>query len=335
LKLVGLDLVMLDGRDLRAQQVQFAETFAQLGDLLGDDLTAKAHRMHGETVPEKDAPKVFEKLLSEGAEGIVLRRLNRAEAWKVKPHKSIDAVVIGFIEGEFEGQYGVTSLLTGLTYPLNEQPVFMQTFVRVGSGLTDAQRVAMLEQLRPLKVPAPLAMTDSSGRAVQFVRPRLIAEIHGEDLLNAEGGRELKTQLLRWDDAAQAYEFLGLSGCPRLTFARFERLRDDKEFSSGGARIEQVAELNLPSVSAPGGGAAVRIVRRECYAKGEMLRKLLVVHKADPELPFPYLIYWTDFSAKRAEPLKVSTEVAATEERAMALAERALKEGLTKGFVAV
>jgi len=76
-------------------------------------------------------------------------------------------------------------------------------------------------------------------------------------------------------------------------------------------------------------------LRRECYAKGEMLRKLLVVHKNDPDLAFPDLIYWTDFSAKRAEPLKVSIEVAATEERAMALALRALKDGLTKGLVAV
>ncbi len=47
------------------------------------------------------------------------------------------------------------------------------------------------------------------------------------------------------------------------------------------------------------------MVRREVYAKGEMLRKLVLVHKAG-DLPFPWLLYWTDYSAKRAEPLKVT-----------------------------
>ena len=76
------------------------------------------------------------------------------------------------------------------------------------------------------------------------------------------------------------------------------------------------------------------MVRREVYAKGEMLRKLVVVHKAG-DLPFPWLVYWTDYSAKRAEALKVTLDVAATEERAQALAEQLLKENLTKGFVRV
>lgn len=170
---------------------------------------------------------------------------------------------------------------------------------------------------------------------MQFVRPKLIAEIHGEDLLSSEAGRELKTQLLRFDPLEQGYEFLGLSVCPRLSFARFDRLREEKELASGGARIEQVGKLATPSPTAVAQRCETRVHRRECYAKGEMLRKLLVVHKDDPDLAFPYLIYWTDYSAKRPEPLKVSTEIAATQERATALAERALKDGLSKGFVAV
>ena len=58
---------------------------------------------------------------------------------------------------------------------------------------------------------------------------------------------------------------------------------------------------------------------------------MVVVHKPG-ELAFPDLLYWTDYSAKCAEPLKVSVELAANEPRAMALAERALGENLTKGL---
>jgi hypothetical protein len=330
LRLAVLDIVMLDGKDLRHQQADFARTLELLRQLVGDDADARAHVVQAEAVPEREVAALFARSVAAGGEGLVLRRLNRAEAFKVKPQRSVDALIVGFVEGEFEGQYGVTSLLTALVYPGAEQDPRMQTFVRVGSGLTDAERVALLDRLRPLLVAAPLPMTDSSGRALQFVRPELIAEVHGEDLIAAEGGREQRSQLLAWDSASGAYRFLGLTPCPRLSFARFQCLREDKQWRNGGARIEQIlerAEVPTPVTE----NSETRVLRREVYAKGEMLRKLVVVHKAG-DLPFPYLIYWTDYSARRAEPLKVSTEVASNETRAMALAEQLLAENLTKGF---
>jgi len=47
----------------------------------------------------------------------------------------------------------------------------------------------------------------------------------------------------------------------------------------------------------------------------------------------PYLVYWTDYSAKRKDPLKVSSAFAFTETRAHALAEQLIAENVTKGFV--
>lgn len=332
LRLALLDVVMVDGRDLRAQQADYASTFRWLHQIAPDP-NAPAHALSGEVMPEQAVAAAFARTIEAGGEGVVLRRLNRAECFKVKPHRSVDALIMGFVEGEFEGQFGVTSLLTGLVYPGGEPESFVQTFVRVGSGLTDAERIALLDRLRPLKVDAPLAMTDSSGRAVQFVRPKLIAEIHGEDLVASEGGREQRTQLIGWDQSADGWRFMGLTPCPRLSFARFVSLREDKEWNSGGARVEQVlASAERPQPVAV--SRETRVIRREVYAKGEMLRKLVVVHKAG-DLPFPYLVYWTDYSARRAEPLKVSLEVAANEARASALAEALLQENITKGFARV
>ncbi|MBD8525257.1 hypothetical protein [Pseudomarimonas arenosa] len=332
LKLVALDAVMLDGRDLRAQQSAFTETWDLLERLVGADASARVHRMEAKQLPEKDVAAEFARIVETGGEGVVVRRLNRADAFKIKPHRSIDAVVIGFVEGEFEGQWGVASLLTGLSYPEEGTEALLQTFVRVGSGLKDAQRVALLDTLRPLKLAAPLPMTDSSGRTVQFVRPTLIAELHGEDLIQAEGGQEQRTQVLSWNSETKSYEFLGLAPCARLSFARFARLREDKEWQSGGARIAQIgSDASRPQLHRSSGEA--KVLRREVYGKGEMLRKLVVLHKDDADLAFPYLIYWTDYSARRAEPLKVSLDVAINEERAQVLAEQRLQQGLTKGFV--
>lgn len=330
LRLALLDIVMLDGKDMRGQQSDFARTMERLSELVGTGSSARVHVQQAEVLPEREIAAAFARSVEAGGEGLIIRRLNRAEAFKVKPQRSIDALVIGFVEGEFEGHVGVTSLLTALVYPGADSDPQLQTFVRVGSGLSDAERIGLLDRLCPQIVEAPLPMTDSSGRSVNFVRPQLVAEVHGEDLIVAEGARELRTQLLTWDAGSGQYRFLGLTPCPRLSFARFHCLREDKDGWRGGARIEQIlTRVERPTPVAE--ATETRLLRREVYAKGEMLRKLVVVHKAG-DLPFPYLIYWTDYSARRAEPLKVSTQVASTEARAQALAEQLLAENLTKGF---
>ena len=114
------------------------------------------------------------------------------------------------------------------------------------------------------------------------------------------------------------------------------KLREDKNWADSGARIAQIDAFSAPTAvnnqPAAACDAATQIVRREVYLKGEMLRKLVVIHK--PSLgEFPYLVYWTDFSAKRAEPLKVSIEIAADAARAEQLAERLLVDNLAKGWV--
>jgi hypothetical protein len=340
LKLVLLDVVMLDGKDLRANQNDFAQTLSLMQKLVGSDAQALVHCMCAEIAPEREIGALFARLIAEGHEGIVVRRLNRAEAWKIKPHRSVDAVIIGYVEGSFEHQFGVTSLLTALCYDpedSNTSMNLMQTFARVGSGLKDEERVAMLDQLRPLKVPEPIAMTDSSGRAVHFIRPELVVELHGEDIVFSDSGKPLRTQLVQWNTSTGSYAFLGLTPCPRMTFATYAKLRPDKNWRDGGARSSQIAGLSRPALgseSAEVANATPQVIRREVYVKGEMLRKLVVLHQPSAG-EFPYLLYWTDFSAKRAEPLKVSLEIAANAERATQLAERMLAENLAKGWVRV
>lgn len=329
LKLAVFDLVMLDGRDLRPQQADYGSTLAQLEQFFGSDESAPVHAVSGRRIAEKDLATAFQSEVQAGSEGVVVRRLNRAEAWKIKPLRSVDAALIGFVEGDFEGQWGVASLLTALTYADGEGSRWLQTFARVGSGLTDAERIALLDQLRPLKTAAPLAMTDSSGREIHFIKPRHVVELHGEDLIHAEGGRAQRTQLLSWDDA-EGWRFLGLQACPRLSFARFAKLREDKSWGDGGARIEQIG-LSAARPTLQASQAGTEVVRREVYAKGEMLRKLVVVRKGG-ELSYPWLVYWSDYSARRAEALKVSVDLAASADRAEAIAAQLLEKNLAKGW---
>ncbi|HSI82367.1 MAG TPA: hypothetical protein VK970_01215 [Candidatus Methylacidiphilales bacterium] len=360
LRLAVLDVIMLDGKDLRANQTNFTTTWELLGQYFppAPELSALAeatretpcHRMEGSIISERDIPKSFSRKTLGGGEGVVLRRLGRIDIYKVKPYRTIDAVIIGYVEGEFEGKFGVTSLLTALTYPAPSagdstvvsgeasaagSQLYLQTFARAGSGLTDDQRINYQSMLSPYKVAAPLPMTDSDGRIIHFIRPRIIVELGGEDLVTTAGrGTENRTQYFIWDPVAGAYTFAGLTPCPRLVFPRIIHLREDKELQNGGARIAQiVANPVLPGIRQQQEVTPPQVIRREVYAKGtDAVRKLVVVHKP-AETVFPYVVMWTDYSSRRAEPLKVTTQIAATEERAKALADKLVAENVTKGFL--
>jgi hypothetical protein len=331
LKFVMLDIIMLDGKDHRPNQEKFAETWELLGKLFGTDNQTPFHRATGSIVPENQLSRVFQERVAKGEEGLVVRRLQRLEISKIKPHVSVDAVVIGYVEGEFEGKYGVTSLLTALNYAEKKNgKLLLQTFCRVGSGLTDQQREELLGVLSTQKVGSPIAMTDSDGRTVHFVTPTHIVEIHGEDLINASSReKENRTQFFSHDGSS--YEFIGLVPFPRLTFATFNTLRPDKGLATGGARIDQIIPNAQPPQIRAEESRPPEVIRREVYVKAEAVRKLVIL-KTSTAGHVPFLVYWTDFSAKRKDPLKVSTQCAYTEERAQALAAKLIAENITKGF---
>jgi hypothetical protein len=340
LKLAMLDIIMLDGKDLRANQSQFEITWNLLGEIFGSDPTALFHRPQGAIVPENQLSQIFTEKITAGEEGMVVRRLQRGEIYKIKPRLSLDAVVIGYVAGEFEGMYGVTSMLVAMNYPLTEpkndnkgdRKIYFQTLVRIGSGMNDEQRLEFLNLFDGIHVDTPLTMTDSDGRPIQFVKPEHIVELSGEDLVNNVPGadRPNLTQLMEWNGSN--YRFIGLYPCPRPTFATFTQLRLDKQVRDGGARLEQItSDPQLPQLQAIA-PTATKVIRREVYTKStDMVRKLVVIENSG-EQSIPYLVYWTDFSSKRKEPLKVSVSYALTETRAHALSEQLIAENILKGW---
>jgi hypothetical protein len=333
LKLALLDIIMLDGKDLRGNQTQFEQTWNLLADLFGTDITSPFHRPNGSTVPENQLSDLFAQKIAQGDEGMVVRRLQRTETYKIKPRLSLDAVIIGYVADELEDILGVTSLLVAMTYPMDSNgPVYLQTLVRIGSGMTDEQRMEFLNLLNALHVENPMTITDSDGRPIQFVKPEYIVELSGEDLVpNVPGtDRSNLTQLIQWDGVE--YQFLGLYPCPRPTFATFTQLRLDKQLQSGGARLEQILPIpQLPNLQGTP-PSETKVIRREVYVKGEeMVRKLVVVQKGGEQF-IPYIVYWTDFSSKRKEPLKVTASYALTETRAQSLADQLIADNIVKGW---
>ncbi|MEW6158536.1 MAG: hypothetical protein AB1813_13970, partial [Verrucomicrobiota bacterium] len=170
-RLALLDVIMLDGRDMRVHQSDFMTIWKLLGEMAGANAGDLIHRAEGGEVNGGDLMRIFSEKTCGGLEGLVIRRLDRAEVCKLKPRLTIDAGVVGFVEGEFEGNYGMLSLLTALAYPAAGGSVHVQSVARVGSGFNDQDRVDWLGRLSALRVDAPLAMSDSDGRPIRFVRP--------------------------------------------------------------------------------------------------------------------------------------------------------------------
>ena len=333
-RLALLDVIMLDGRDLRAHQSDFLTIWKLLGELAGTDAAKLAHRAEGSEVSGADLPRVFEQKTSGGLEGLVIRRLDRPEVCKLKPRRTVDAAVVGFVEGEFEGNYGMMSLLTALAYPANDKGVQLQSIARVGSGFNDQDRVDWLGRLSTLRVDAPLAMSDSDGRPVRFVKPGFVVELEAEDILPADEEASGQ-QVFGWNNSR--WHFEGLAACPRLLLPTFHRLRADKDFSPQSVRLTQVTgrEIAAPELinrDLP----ELEVLRREVYTKevkGALaVRKLVVSRRPATAGAFPYVVFWTDFSAGRKTPLEVTTLFAHTESRAEALVKKLIEENVTKGF---
>jgi hypothetical protein len=117
----------------------------------------------------------------------------------------------------------------------------------------------------------------------------------------------------------------------------FGRLRADKDFSPDAVRLAQLTRRDIAAPELINRSLPVlEVVRREVYAKevkgAWAVRKLVVGRRAATAGAFPFVIFWTDYSAGRKTPLEITTLFAHTESRAEALAKRLIEENITKGF---
>jgi hypothetical protein len=177
-------------------------------------------------------------------------------------------------------------------------------------------------------------MTDSDGRPVRFVKPGFVVELEAEDVLPADEEASGQ-QVFGW--SSSRWSFDGLAACPRLLFPTFHRLRGDKEFAPQAVRLSQLTRREMASPELINRNLPpLELMRREVYTKevkGALaVRKLVVGRRPATAGAFPFVVFWTDFSAGRKTPLEVTTLFAHTETRAQALVKKLIEENITKGF---
>lgn len=187
-ELVAFDLLAADGQDLRSA------AFATRRQRLEEIAAGLGRRWHltPSTEDVETAARWFDEFESAGCDGIVAKRRDavyeegkRAMA-KVKHRRTVDTVVGGYRlhkEGDRVG-----SLLLGL-YEENGK----LAFVGHCSGFSDADRLALLERLRPLEEGAgfghgvrrpgePSRWTGDKDLSWVPLEPRLVCEISYDQL---------------------------------------------------------------------------------------------------------------------------------------------------------
>jgi ATP-dependent DNA ligase len=277
-----------------------------------------------------------------GGEGLVLRS-NAVGLFKIKPRRTLDAVVIGFTEslGDRAG------LLHDLLLALRRNDGTLHVLCRVGGGFTEDLRRSLPSDLKDMLVESEYAEVNSDHEAYRMVRPKLVAEISCLDLISqTTRGASIQRMTLDWDPDASLYRIVRRLPLVSVISPQFIRFRDDKSISYQDIRIDQVSQVvEVPLADKDAKLMKLpqsQLMRREVFTKvlkGEtMVRKFLLwkTNKESVSAEHPaFVIHFTDFSPNRAQPLAREVRVSNSAEQIESLYMEMKEEHVKKGWTAV
>jgi hypothetical protein len=280
--------------------------------------------------------KLTDWVIGEGSEGIVLQH-DTADWYKVKLRHNLDVAVIGYSEGTDNRKGMLHDLLVSV---VRNDGTFHE-LTRVGGGYSDEQRKEIAGDLKRRVVPSDYVAVNNDYVAYEMVQPGVVIEISCLDLIteSARGG-PVNRMVLKWD--GKRYTALSRMPLASVISPQFVRIRDDKEATPEDVNIRQITEM-VPVIGAEKPAeetttAPSEVIERKVYTKemkgNLMVRKLLLIktNKDDkPEFP-PFVVYFTDFSPNRQEPLQRDIRIAQTEAQARKHFDRMAEENFIGGW---
>ena len=326
------DVIELDGEPVEGAATVFADLKKWFGK--GKLVHPAEHRV---TDKVEGIMEMFtEWVIGEGAEGIVVRN-DQAGWYKIKVRHNIDAAIIGFSEGTDDRKGLLHDLLVAV---MRDDGTFHE-FARVGGGFTDEDRKTILEELRRRIVPSDYVAVNNDYVAYEMTHPGPVIEISCLDLIaeNVKGGT-VNRMVLDWD--GKEYKALMRMPLVSVISPQFVRMRDDKEANVEDVNISQVSQLvDVQDVEKPAHGKqlpASEILERTVYVKtmrgNQMVRKLLLWKTNKEERPdFPaYVVYLTDFSPNRQNPLERDIKISQSEPAARKLFSQMAEKNFLAGW---
>lgn len=315
-------------------------------DMLGRpyaDRLARLHALVGEarviTTVVGDAAQAasyYREWVAGGKHEGLVARSEQNITFKIKPHMTIDAVVIAY----GERLVGDTRQLRELSVALMRDDGTYQTLGTVGTGFSEEDRVAWHQRLGQMEAPSSFRMANSEGTLSRFVRPELVVEMRCSDLLDADADDQpIRRMGLAWD-AKAGWTPRGEHVTAVMLHPTFLRERTDKRADAGDCGMTQITSrlpLETDALFATGPSHAAEILKREVWTKETKgltaIRKYALIQTNKPTRDWPPLVlFCTDFSPGRAEPLQTSLRTAATRESADQHIAAWIEENIKKGW---
>ncbi len=259
-------------------------------------------------------------VIGEGSEGVVVRH-DQAGWFKIKLRHSLDVAVIGYSEGTDHRK----GLLHDLLVAVMRSDGSFHEFTRVGGGFTEDDRKTILADLKKRVVPSDYVAVNNDYVAYEMIKPGKVIEINCLDLIveRARGG-PVKRMVLDWD--GKRYSATVRMPLVSVISPQFIRIRDDKEAVVDDVSIRQVTDL----AAVPDADRSVHedddppseLLERQVYTKvmkgNTMVRKLLLwkTNKKDRNDYPGFVVYLTDFSPNRQNPLERDIKISNSERTA-------------------
>ena len=195
----AFDLLTLDGEEITLDVKTLDE---KLSSLLYD---GKAIYPVKNTLVESrsDIADLYKSIVNEGGqEGIVVRSQN-GPTYKVKPLITLDAVVLGFSEGEGSRAGMLRELLVGLCVA-KDQYILL---TKVGNGYSDDERKSLLKKLAEKKVDSDYIEVSGSNLAFIMVVPDEVVEFSCLDVFGENSKGTISKMCLNYKD--KTYSAIG------------------------------------------------------------------------------------------------------------------------------
>ena len=275
-------------------------------------------------------------VVGEGAEGVVVRH-DSAGLFKVKTRHNIDVAIIGFSEGTEDRKGMLHDLLVAV---MRDDGTFHE-FTRVGGGFTDDDRRDFVKDLRKRIVPSDYVAVNNDYVAYEMIKPGPVIEISCLDMIveRARGG-PVNRMVLDWD--GKRYKALSRMPLVSVISPQYIAMRDDKEAVVDDVNIRQVNDLvKVPEIEKSAHVEQAdpsKILERTVYTKtmkgNKMVRKLLLWKtNKENQADFPaFVVYLTDFSPNRKNPLERDVKIASTEKDARKLFDALAEKNFIGGW---
>ena len=282
----------------------------------------------------KDIAALYKSIVEDGGhEGIVVRSHN-GPTYKIKPLITLDAVILGYSEGQGSRAGMLKEVLVGLCVAKDEYLLL----TKVGNGYSEDERIKLLKDLEKKKVDSGYIEVSGSNVAFTMVAPNQVVEFSCLDVFgeNSKGG--ISKMCLSYKDGT--YTATGKQPMASVISPVFIKMRTDKNPDTEDAGLSQITKIiSLDKDAAKKLDLKKsEILLREVYVKKskgmKMVRKFMVWKtnkEATGEYP-AYVYHYTDFSAGRSEMLKKEIKVSDSKKQIEEIFAAEVLENVKKGW---